>query len=220
MKPQEAAYEDRVPLETPNIFCLWPHRHRGCALGSLWLTAELATRTPAAGDEPEDHRQAETPSFPPIIATSRFPQNTVQWAHRMLTPKCWRRPASAVGYAVVRVLPMTCRNSASLRVRQSSGRVAPYLVMGTLRSRTAESYANAGVRPVAITTPEHSCVGIGYQSLRRCCPVAITTPELPASASGIAMAVTTCFQLDYVICYCVPPHHEGDTLRTLTPWLH
>ena len=31
------------------------------------------------------------------------------------------------------------------------------------------------------------------------------------------MAVTTCFQLDYVMCYCVPPHHEGDTLRTLTP---
>ena len=30
------------------------------------------------------------------------------------------------------------------------------------------------------------------------------------------MAVTTCFQLDYVMCYCVPPHREGDTLRTLT----
>ena len=88
---------------------------------------------------------------------------------------------------------MTCRNSASLRVRQSSGRVALYLVVWTLRSRTAESYANAGVRPVAIPTP-----------------------DLPASASGIAMAVTTCFQLDYVMCYCVPPHHEGDTLRTLT----
>ena len=88
---------------------------------------------------------------------------------------------------------MTCRNSAALRVRQSSGRVAINLVVWTLLSRTAESYANAGVRPVAITTP-----------------------ELPASASGIAMAVTTCFQLDYVMCYCVPPHHEGDTLRTLT----
>lgn len=58
---------------------------------------------------------------------------------------------------------MTCRNSASLRVRQSSGRVALNLVVRTLRSRTAESYANAGVRPVAITTPEHSCVGIGYR---------------------------------------------------------
>ena len=30
------------------------------------------------------------------------------------------------------------------------------------------------------------------------------------------MAVTTCLQLDYVMCYCVPPLHEGDTLRTLT----
>ena len=89
---------------------------------------------------------------------------------------------------------MTCRNSAALRVRQSSGRVAINLVVWTLLSRTAESYANAGVRPVAITTP-----------------------EFPASTSGIAMAVTTCFQLDYVMCYCVPPHHEGDTLRTLTP---
>ena len=158
MEPQEAAYEDRVPVETPNIFCLWPHRHRGCALGSLWLR-----QSSPPGDEPEDHRHAETPSFPPLIATSRFPQNTVQWAHMMLTLKCWRRPASAVGYAVVRVLPMTCRNSAALRVRQSSGRVAPYLVVWTLRSRTAESYAIAGVRPVAITTPEHSCVGIGYR---------------------------------------------------------
>ena len=81
----------------------------------------------------------------------------------MLTPKCWRRHASAVGYAVVRVLPMTYRNSAALRVRQSSGRVALNLVVWTLRSRTAESYANAGVRPVAITTPEHSYVGIGYR---------------------------------------------------------
>ncbi|MBQ9585494.1 MAG: hypothetical protein IJR20_05795 [Muribaculaceae bacterium] len=54
----------------------------------------------------------------------------------------------------MRVLPMTCRNSAALRVRQSSGRVALYLVVWTLRSRTAESYANAGVRPVATTTPE------------------------------------------------------------------
>ena len=158
----------------------------------------------------------------------------------MLTLKCWRRPASAVGYAVVRVLPMTCRNSAALRVRQSSGRVALNLVVGTLRSRTAESYANAGVRPIAITTPEFpsstsgiamavdTCCRYGFilssfqachcvaQSLRRCWPVAITTPELPASASGIAMAVTTCFQLDSVMCYCVPPHHEGDTLRTLT----
>ncbi len=103
------------------------------------------------------------PQIPPLIATSRLPQNTVQWARRMLTPKCWRRPASAVGYALVRELPMTCRNSASLRVRQSSGRVALCLVVWTLRSRTAESYANAGVRPVAITTPEHSFVGIGYR---------------------------------------------------------
>ena len=161
MEPQEAAYDvgEFVPLETLNILGLSPHRHRG--LRPRLVVADGRARH--LGDEPEDHRHAETPSFPPLIATSRFPQNTVQWARRMLTQWCWRRPASAVGYAVVRVLPMTCRNSAALRVRQSSGRVALYLVVGTLRSRTDESYANAGVRPVAITTPEHSCVGIGYR---------------------------------------------------------
>ena len=119
------------------------------------------------------------------MATSRFPQSTVQWARKMLTLKCWRRPASAVGYAVVRVLPMTCRNSASLRVRQSSGRVALNLVVGTLRSPTAESCAFAGVRPVAITTP-----------------------EFPSSTSGIAMAVDTCCRYGFILssfqaCHCV-----------------
>lgn len=39
----------------------------------------------------------------------------------LLTDKRWRRRATAVGFAVVRVLPMTCRNSATLRLRQSSG---------------------------------------------------------------------------------------------------
>ena len=34
------------------------------------------------------------------------------------------------------------------------GTCRSFLMAGTLRSRTAESYANAGVRPVAITTPE------------------------------------------------------------------
>jgi hypothetical protein len=135
-------------------------------------------------------QQAETPSFPPLTATGRFPQNTVQWAHRMLTQQCWRRPASAVGYAVVRVLPMTCRNSASLRVRQSSGRVALNLVVWTLRSRTAESYANAGVRPVAITTP-----------------------EFPSSTSGIAMAVDTCCRYDFLLCSFQACHCVAQSLR-------
>ncbi|MBQ9584597.1 MAG: hypothetical protein IJR20_01210 [Muribaculaceae bacterium] len=75
----------------------------------------------------------------------------------------------------MRVLPMTCRNSAALRVRQSSGRVALNLVVWTLRSRTAESYTNAGVRPVAITTPES-----------------------PSSTSGIAMAVDTCCRCGFL----------------------
>ena len=135
-------------------------------------------------------QRAETPSFPPLTATSRFPQNTVQWARRMLTQWCWRRPASAVGYAVVRVLPMTCRNSAALRVRQSSGRVALYLVVWTLRSRTAESYAIAGVRPVAITTPES-----------------------PSSTSGIAMAVDTCCRYGFLLCSFQACHCVARSLR-------
>ena len=156
----------------------------------MWLRQSSPLDPPAVGDEPEDHRHAETPSFPPLTATSRFPQNTVQWAHRMLTQQCWRRSASAVGYAVVRVLPMTCRNSAALRVRQSSGRVALNLVVGTLRTRTAESYAIAGVRPVAITTPES-----------------------PSSTSGIAMAVDTCCRYGFLLCSFQACHCVAQSLR-------
>ena len=159
MEPQEAAYEDRVPLETPNIFCLWPHRHRGCALGSLWLRQSspperlrLVTSQKIIGKPKRPHSH---PSFRDKSLPSK---------HRAMgTHDAYSIVLAAVGYAVVRVLPMTCRNSAALRVRQSSGRVALNLMVWTLRSRTAESYANAGVRPVAITTPEHSCVGIGYR---------------------------------------------------------
>ena len=156
------------------------------------------------------------PQIPPLIATSRLPHNTVQWARRMLTPKCWRRPASAVGYAVVRVLPMTCRNSASLRVRQSSGRVALYLVVWTLRSRTAESYANAGVRPVAITTPEHSCVGIGYRhggrhllSLRL---PPLLLPSLSLRGTIAAQVLTCCHNDTRAFCVSVGYRHGGHHL--------
>ena len=218
MEPQEAAYGDRVPLETLNILGLSPHRNRGCALGSLWLRQSSPLDPPAVGDEPEDHRHAETPSFPPLTATRRFPQSTVQGAHRMLTQECWRRHASAVGYAVVRVLPMTCRNSASLRVHQSSGRVALYLVVGTLRSRTAESYANAGVRPVAITTPELSFVGIGYRhggrhllSLRL---PPLLLPSLSLRGTIAAQVLTCCHTDTRASCVSVGYRHGGHHLLT------
>jgi hypothetical protein len=134
---------------------------------------------------------------------------------------------------------MTCRNSASLRVRQSSGRVALNLMVWTLRSRTAESYAIAGVRPVAITTPEHSCVGIGYRhggrhllSLRF---PSLLLPSLSLRGTIAAQVLTCChtdtrascvsvgyrhgsphlLRLAYAMCYSMPPSHEGDTHRTL-----
>ena len=72
------------------------------------------------GMQNNDHRQAETPSKPAPhlrqVASLKTPCN----GHAgLLTCKRWRRRATAVGYAVVRVLPMTWRNSAVLRLRQS-----------------------------------------------------------------------------------------------------
>ena len=79
-------------------------------------------------------------------------------------------------YSIVLATPclrrrLRCRESAAHDLPQLRcatcapviGTCRYYLIVWTLRSRTAESYANAGVRPVAITTPEHSCVNIGYR---------------------------------------------------------
>ena len=116
---------------------------------------------------------------------------------------------------------MTCRNSASLRVRQSSGRVALYLMVWTLRSRTAESYANAGVRPVAITTPELSFVGIGYRhggrhllSLRF---HPLLLPSLSLRGTIAAQVLTCCHNDTRASCVSVGYRHGGRHLLLRIP---
>ncbi|MBR5086071.1 MAG: hypothetical protein IKX31_03580 [Muribaculaceae bacterium] len=114
---------------------------------------------------------------------------------------------------------------------------------GTLRSRTAGTLRLRRYRPVAITTPELPASASGIaMAVDTCCYVfpplllpslslrgtiaaqvgllSVPTPELPAAASGIGTGRFTCYAMAEALCYCVPPHHEGDTLRTLTPWLH
>ena len=187
-----------------------------------------------------DHRQAETPSKPAPhlrqVASLKTPCN----GHAgLLTDKRWRRRATAVGSAVVRVLPMTFRNSATLRVRQSSGCVAFNLEVGTLRTRTPESYANAGVRPVAITTPEHSCVGYHHGgrhllslrfhplllpslSLRDTIAAQVGRPfHTDTRASCVSVGYRHgsphLLRLAEAMCYSMPPIHEGDTHHSLKP---
>ena len=76
----------------------------------------------------------------------------------VLAPPCLRRRLRCRESAAHDLPQLRCATCAPV-----IGACHYYLVVGTLRSRTAESYANAGVRPVAITTPELSCVGIGYR---------------------------------------------------------
>ena len=98
----------------------------------------------------------------------------------VLAPPCLRRRLRCRESAAHDLPQLRCATCAPV-----IGACHYYLVVGTLRSRTAESYANAGVRPVAITTP-----------------------EFPSSTSGIAMAVDTCCRYGFLLssfqaCHCV-----------------
>ena len=109
---------------------------------------ELATWPPTAGDEPEDYRRAEKPSYPTPHSDKSLPSKhramvTQDCLLISMAPPCHRRR-------------FRCRESAAHDLPQLRyASCAPfivvcrcYLVEWTLRTRTAESYANAGSAPL------------------------------------------------------------------------
>ena len=129
----------------------------------------------------------------------------------MLAPPCLRRRLRCRESAAHDLPQLRCATIAPV-----IGTCRSFLVVGTLRSRTAESYANAGVRPVAITTPELSSVGIGYRhdgrhllSLRL---PPLLLPSLSLRGTIAAQVLTCCHNDTRASCVSVGYRHGGHHL--------
>ena len=135
-------------------------------------------------------QRAETPTKPTPHSDKSLPSKHramgTQDAYSMvLAPPCLRRRLHCRESAAHDLPQLRCATCAPV-----IGACRYYLVVWTLRSRTAESYAIAGVRPVAITTPES-----------------------PSSTSGIAMAVDTCCRYGFLLCSFQACHCVAQSLR-------
>ena len=132
---------------------------------------------------------------------------------KVLAPPCLRRRLRCRESAAHDLPQLRCATIAPV-----IGTCRSFLVVGTLRSRTAESYANAGVRPVAITTPELSSVGIGYRhdgrhllSLRL---PPLLLPSLSLRGTIAAQVLTCCHNDTRASCVSVWYRHGGLHLLT------